>query len=266
MEIITTEIKKSDLQQKITAGYINQLLYKYRNADDEYTENIFTEKALWFAHPKDFNDPFDCWANIQALDKKSLSNTLVQRNSFDATRAYLIKEGLKKFTHYDLKQNVDAVLNQIGVCCMSMNCRNILMWSHYAHYHQGLCLEFDILQDPDFFCLTLPVKYVDSMPEYYYPVDNDYLVNKIIQPKSSDWEYEGEVRVVKPQSEIEKNGSQAFLFNPKTLRKIIFGCKAHKTVIEKYKNLCYKNGFKHVKFTQIRQKKNGSFELEEKSI
>ena len=140
------------------------------------------------------------------------------------------------------------------------------MWSHYAHYHQGLCLEFDILYDPDFFCLTLPVKYVDSMPEYYYPEDNDCLVNKVIQPKSFDWEYEGEVRVVKPQSEIEKNGSQAFLFNPNTLRKIIFGCKAHKTVIEKYKNLCHKNGFKHVKFTQMRQKKNGSFELEEKAL
>ena len=265
MQIISTAVKKQALEKMISEGTINQSLYKYRE-DDEYTEKIFTEKSLWFSHPNAFNDPFDCWANIQSLDKKSLSNSLIQRNSFDNARVQLIKEGLKKFTSYDLKQNVDTVLNQIGVCCLSMNCRNILMWSHYAHYHQGLCLEFDILYDPDFFCLTLPVKYVDSMPEYYYPEDNDCLVNKVIQPKSFDWEYEGEVRVVKPQSEIEKNGSQAFLFNPNTLRKIIFGCKAHKTVIEKYKNLCHKNGFKHVKFTQMRQKKNGSFELEEKAL
>ncbi len=250
----------------ISKKTINQFLYKYRTAD-ENTDKIFTEKTLWFSHPNAFNDPFDCWANIQSLDKKSLSDTLVQRNnSFDVARAHLLKEGLKKFTHHDLKRNVDEVLNQIGVCCLSMNCSNILMWSHYAHYHQGLCLEFDILQDPDFFCLTLPVKYVDSMPEYYFPKDNNNLVYKIIQPKSADWEYEEEVRIVKPQSEIEKNGNQAFHFNPNALRKIVFGCKAHKTTIEKYKTLCKKNGFKHVKFTQMHQKKNGSFELEEKTI
>ena len=265
MQGISIEMKKQALEKMISAETINQLLYKYR-ADDDNTEKIFTEKTLWFSHPNDFNDPFDCWANIQSLDKKSLSNTLVQRNNFDAAKTRLIKEGLKKFTPYDLKRNVDTVLNQIGVCCWSMNYKNILMWSHYAHYHQGLCLEFDILQDPDFFCLTLPVKYVDSMPEYYHPVDNDDLVYKIIQPKSADWEYEEEIRIVKTQSEIEKNGNQAFHFNPNVLRKVIFGCKAHKTTIEKYKNLCKKNGFKHVKFTQMHQKANGSFELEEKNI
>lgn len=265
MQEISTEVKTQALEKMISEETINQSLYKYR-ADDEKTEKIFIEKTLWFPHPNVFNDPFDCWANIQALDKKKLSDTLIQRNSFDAARAHLIKVGIKKFTSYDLKRNVDAVLNQTGVCCLSMNCSNILMWSHYAHYHQGLCLEFDILQDPDFFCLTLPVKYVDSMPEYYYPVDNEELVYKIIQPKSADWKYEEEVRVVKTQSAIEKNGSQAFHFNPNALCKIIFGCKAHKTTIEKYKNLCKKNGFKHVKFTQMCQKKNGSFELEEKDI
>lgn len=265
MQEITTGVKKEALDKMVSEGVVNRILYKYRE-DGKDTEKIFTEKTLWFSHPDAFNDPFDCWANIQSLDKKSLSYTLAQRNSFDATRALLIQEGLKKFTLYDMKRNVKDVLNKIGVCCLSKNCRNILMWSHYAHYHQGLCLELDILQDPDFFCLTLPVKYVDSMPEYYYPVDNEELVYKIIQPKSADWKYEEEVRVVKTQSAIEKNGSQAFHFNPNALCKIIFGCKAHKTTIEKYKNLCKKNGFKHVKFTQMCQKKNGSFELEEKDI
>jgi hypothetical protein len=265
MQEISTEVKTQTLEKMISDGVINQSLYKYR-MDDEDTEKIFTDKTLWFSHPNAFNDPFDCWANIQALDKKKLSNTLVQRNGIDATRAHLIKEGLKKFTHYDLKRGVDTVLNEVGVCCLSLNCGNILMWSHYAHYHQGLCLEFNILQDPNLFCLTLPVKYVDSMPEYYYPVDNDDIIYKIIQPKSTEWKYEEEIRVVKLRSEIEKNGSQAFHFNPNALRKIIFGCKAHKSTIDKYKNFCKKNGFKHVKFTQMRQKKNGSFELEENNI
>ena len=73
MQEIPSEKKKQALEKMISEGTINQSLYKYR-ADDEYTEKIFTEKTLWFSHPNAFNDPFDCWANIQSLDKKRLSN------------------------------------------------------------------------------------------------------------------------------------------------------------------------------------------------
>ncbi len=266
MEIITTEIKKRDLQQKITAGSINQLLYKYRNADDEYTEKIFTEHAMWFAHPKSFNDPFDCWANIQSVDNNGLYSMLAQRRRYGVFTGNLVKQGMNKFTKEGLKHIVDSVFNQIGICCFSKTNNNILMWSHYAHYHQGFCLEFDVLQDYDFFGFTIPTDYVDVMPEYKVTTDIFTMIEKIIKPKSIQWKYEEEVRVLKIPSEIENNGNQAFHFNPNALRKIIFGCKAHKSTIDKYKNLCIKNGFKHVKFTQMCQKKNGSFELEEKSI
>ena len=76
------------------------------------------------------------------------------------------------------------------------------------------------------------------------------------QLKSADWEYEEEIRVVKLRSEIEKNGSQAFHFNPNALRKIIFGCKAHKSTIDKYlKNLrlffkyLYEEGYMSINYS-----------------
>lgn len=265
MQEIPSEKKKQALEKMISEGTINQSLYKYR-ADDEYTEKIFTEKSLWFSHPSAFNDPFDCWANIQSFDKKSLTKALKQRNLNDKNKSRIIEAGMRSFTTLDLKKCIDSVLNQIGVCCFSKTFKSILMWSHYAHFHQGICLEFDILKDPNFFCFAMPVNYSNAMPKFNYPIDSDEIIKKVIQPKSAEWKYEEEIRIIKRQSDIECNGKQSFAFNPAALKKVIFGCKAHKTDIEKYKNLCKKNGFKHVTFTQMHQKANGSFELEEKAV
>jgi hypothetical protein len=141
------------------------------------------------------------------------------------------------------------------------------MWSHYAHFHQGVCLEFDILQDPDFFFPTLPVEYVNSMPEYNHSKDSKKLIEKIIQPKANFWEYEKEVRIIKTSDIIKKNkNNQAFKFKPKALTKVIFGCKTSDDTINKYKELCKSNGLNHVTFSQMFQKNNGQFELEEKTI
>ena len=38
-------------------------LYRYRNRGT-YTEKIFSDRALYFAAPGSFNDPFDCGFHI----------------------------------------------------------------------------------------------------------------------------------------------------------------------------------------------------------
>ena len=248
----------------ISKDTITRYLYKYR-VDSVFSEKIFTEQTLWFSHPDEFNDPFDCWANIQSFDKKRLTAILIQRN-YEENKIRRLKQGINNYTESDFKRHIDSVMNQIGVCCFSMTSKSILMWSHYAHYHQGFCLVFDVLNDPDFFTVARPVNYIDTMPEFYFPLDIDEIVERVILPKSTEWEYEQEIRIIKLQSDIESNGNQVFKFNPNALRKIIFGCKAHKTTIQKYKDLCKKNGFKHVIFSQMQQKKDGSFELKERSI
>lgn len=261
----STEYQKQDLIQKISKGAINQCLYKYRE-DNDFSEKILTDKTLWFSHPNEFNDPFDCWSNIQYLNKDELYNLLVQSRVFDESIKSKLKQGCNKFDTNKIKQITDSIINKIGVCCFSNTYTSILMWSHYANNHKGFCIEFDILVDPDLFCLALPVNYVKTMPEFNYPTEFNNIITNIIQPKYKDWEYEKEVRIIKPQSENEKNGSQAFSFKPESMKRIIFGCKAHKETIEKYIELCKKNGLKHVRFSQMHQKTNGSFELEEKTL
>ena len=263
--MITKEMKIQVLLQMITNGKINQKLYKYREVG-EYTEKILTDHALWFDHPINFNDPFDCWANIQEIERGAFEK-FVTDISPSKYYADICKKGIPSCTMDMLKQEIDKALNEIGVCCFSKTKKSILMWSHYCKYHQGICLEFDILKDPSFFTLAKPVNYVDTLPIYDHFNEREKLIEKLIQPKAKEWKYEEEVRVIKTSQDIlQNNGSQAFKFNPSALRKVIFGCKAKEGTIAKYKELCQQNGLSHVVFSKMRQKQNGQFELEERPI
>lgn len=248
----------------ISQGKINQLLYKYRE-DNEYTEKIIIDKVLWFEHPNKFNDPFDCWMNIQSVDYEGISNIIAGAQMPNVLRN-LCKQGMPLYTKEMHKNGIDEVFNRMGICCFSKNCNQILMWSHYADYHKGICLQFDILKDPSFFNVSLPVTYVDVMPEFHYPTDFINMLDKTIKPKSNLWEYEEEVRVVKTNKEIKENNGQTFRFHPEALTKVIFGCKATQTTIEKYKRLCNVKEFKHVKFSKMEQMRDGTFGLIEKDI
>ena len=256
-------MKEQALLQMITNGKINQMLYKYREVG-EYTEKILTDHTLWFNHPQNFNDPFDCWANIQEIDSDAFEKFVTENNH---SKYYAdIKKRISSITTDKLKEDIDRALNDIGVCCFSKTEKSILMWSHYSKYHEGICLEFDILKDPSFFISAIPVNYVDTLPAYDHFKERDQVIEKLIQPKAKEWIYEEEVRVIKTAQDISQNSSQAFKFKPNALRKVIFGCKASEDTIAKYKELCQQNGLKHVEFSKMYQKQNVQFELEERPI
>ena len=70
-----------------------------------------------------------------------------------------------------------------GVCSFAGDPLNILMWSHYASNHRGVCLQFDVAKDPINLLLALPVEYSDE-----YPVVNwitAFEIDKTLLRKSS---------------------------------------------------------------------------------
>lgn len=104
-----------------------------------------------------------------------------------------------------------------GQKCFTPDNANILMWSHYANSHSGICLEFDTLNDPAFFIYPINVIYSEEYPELEF-TDRKF-ANKVLRTKSKDWEYEQEVRIYKIQ-----NGYHKFI--PQSLRSVTFGCNA----------------------------------------
>ncbi len=239
---------------------MEQYLYKYRPLG-EFTEKIFIDHTLWFNHPNNFNDPFDCWAHIDELKTEDLIK-------ISAVKSFLLENklninSLPSFDKEKFKKVVDSVLNMVGICCFAKKNDNILMWSHYSDFHKGLCIEFDTKEDSNLFHVVVPVNYVEKIPLYNHSSDRDKIIEKLIQSKAKDWEYEEEIRVLKTGLEIEKNEGQNFKFNPKSLKKVIFGCKATNDTIDQYKNLCKSNGLEHVTFSKMIQDSEGQFKLNE---
>ncbi|MBK7525892.1 MAG: DUF2971 domain-containing protein [Saprospiraceae bacterium] len=51
-----------------------------------------------------------------------------------------------------------------GVCSFTTNNNNILMWSHYANNHKGICLEFITLNERLLSEMLHPIIYTNKKP------------------------------------------------------------------------------------------------------
>ncbi len=227
-----------------------QYLFKYR-ADNSFTEKIITDNEMWFSNPLEFNDPYDC--NTPINTNTSLNDIKIWLKSVGIFPAHInqLANDLKKNPNL-MKDSTEKALSESGVCCFSTMDDSILQWSHYSNYHTGVCLKFDILEDPEFFNTPIIVSYRKIMQHYNHFTQSNKIVEYVIQPKFSDWAYESEIRVVKPETLMKKNnGNRAFKFKDSALKEVIFGTKTPNSVKTKYKQLCANNNKAHVQFYEM---------------
>lgn len=125
----------------------------------------------------------------------------------------------------------------VGIACFAQRWNNVLMWSHYANKHTGICVEydFDLPFDTASNSLLLPVEYTSMRP--LLPVeklgvieDGELKVNdaeiaslfsqvlKALITKSEIWEYEQEWRHIVFVKDQEKR-----LVSLPIISKIIMG-------------------------------------------
>jgi hypothetical protein len=206
-------------------------LYKYRPVD-KYTEQIFTERSLYFAGPDKLNDPFDRRIKIntdlteeqfqQMVEtlpntKPILANISPQSRKAEIHRWYqqtrqTLSDGLPELRKF---------FDETGVLCLSELRDQILMWSHYADGHRGICLEFDTAVETSIFNHAQSISYCRELPVFDC-CDPDYtkIALKALFRKAPDWEYEKEWRVIG-----KRKASQTVSFPPRTLTGIILGAK-----------------------------------------
>ena len=218
----------------------NSLLYKYRDFG-EYTDKIIINSELYFGSHKDFNDPFDC--NMEFRGINSYSDEEFQKYCKEKN----ISDKIKVDYLCELKQKLIKAKDQVGILCMSRNKKNILMWSHYANYHKGLCFgfEYGFYDKP-----PITYKKVEYLRRDNYNLISFFKsqgeeIRRMFTTKSRFWKYEKEVRL------LDLSGGKTVgvkKFNKKYLKEIIFGTKADETDIKKTIQLCEMNEFRHVKF------------------
>lgn len=144
----------------------------------------------------------------------------------------LLTSTKNKIQNTIIKSIIEARKNQfskVGVTCFSRNNSNLLMWSHYANSHKGICLEFDSTLEP--FSKSFEVIYDSNIPV----IESDLLFQeehslesfrKLLSFKSKDWEHEEELRLLHQ----EKN--KKFVYPRFALKAIYFGLKTNQTDLE----------------------------------
>ncbi|MCW8331749.1 DUF2971 domain-containing protein [Photobacterium sp. SDRW27] len=230
-------------------------LYKYRPFN-EFTLDIIVNNEIYFPKPEVFNDPYDCNIKmINSISNKDYEKILKwQGNKLGKSKAEIESQislfKSQKVIPSDYIDKINAGIDAIqlenknvGVLSLSSDCRNILMWAHYADDHKGMCIEFErddnnILGDIG---QTKPINYTRSYPSIS-PLDftrelNGSIVQKMLWSKSKDWAYEKEWRVISEKGNLS-------LPVPGKISAIIFGIRASKRSIDIVRKITDGTGIK----------------------
>lgn len=235
-------------------------VYKFFTINENLEKSI-KGNYLWLSKPSGFNDPFDCNPNLISFkpDKKTIKqlfkshppegNRKARREEIyrNINRPEEIKEGYASAR--------EEMNNHWGICCLTRNFQNNLMWSHYANNHSGLCLAFA----PKESLMTLvDVKYTNDFKPLDYGDGKEEAIFNMFITKSLDWNYEEEMRICKRKSGPLK-------FEKSLLKEVIFGCKTTDENKQKIIGLLNENKYTNIAFKQASMRKD-SFSLEFKEL
>ena len=207
------------------------ILYKYRSLSGENkgrVERIFTHNELYFPSPLQFNDPFDCRVDLSLEGTKEewvqYINGLIKKyrpNLSPADRLQFKKRLMRSGGLKNIDAEVLHKLNQeIGVFSLSEVADDILMWSHYADSHQGICIGFRAGPEDYFFRISQEVIYRPDYPATRVHDGDIERMEATILTKSDHWSYEREFRIVDYET-----GPGIKTFPPHLLTCVILGCK-----------------------------------------
>jgi hypothetical protein len=158
----------------------------------------------------------------------------------------------------EIYESYPALLNS-SVSCFSEENDNILLWSHYANDHKGICLEYKTIMNEGYTCLLfdpedtkidypvplLKINYVEKPLEKVNALFTKYFIEQLrsfLSTKYKMWEYEKEIRCIIPNSKF--NNFPNARLSKNVLNGIIFGLKANekeKTELKKLAKSYHEN-------------------------
>jgi tetratricopeptide (TPR) repeat protein len=160
----------------------------------------FADKKVFFQNPNQFNDPFDCPIISQYKLKlhKALEDILLKIRVFSL--GYETKRNIKPFS-------------------------NMLMWSHYADQHKGLCVGYKF--KPELFkkhklCIA-DIVYTKKISQEFWESLVSTIESGYFQ-KYEAWNYEHEARIIWLPK--KKNDSCIPLSDGIEISSVTFGYKA----------------------------------------
>jgi hypothetical protein len=198
---------------------------------------------------------------IDELEKICYQNKI----DFDWNKLKIEIEDKKKELYKILK---DTLSDTLRITCFSEEYDNILMWSHYANKHDGICIAYDFKKSIELQTLALSIRYDNNRPiisekELKYckqePIINRASLTKLLIDslliKSDSWKYENEWRVILPKEKLNDDN----LFSD-SIVSIYFGVKvSNETIIDTIKAIKESN-HSHIKSYKMKMH-DSSFSL-----
>lgn len=211
-------------------------LYRYRSLASgaaAFVGRIVCENELYFANPSSFNDPFDCRPSFSMDAPKAQLRRYYQ--GIYSRQAPLMSRAVRRDVSKKISRNPARnpanpqnllafketyhanVTATIGLLCLSEIATDLLMWSHYADSHRGVCLVFD--WQTEFFGQAQAVIYQKNRPRIN-PIFQSHkeMLNHALLTKSNHWQYEKEWRIIH-----YRKGAGAYKFPAPSLVGIILG-------------------------------------------
>ncbi len=227
-----------------------ETIYKYRPYEGlKNTPNFGTqtlsEFKLYASSAKHFNDPFDNALPFRYSDESFTLDLFTQKYMRDhPLRKHLpynelLMEATERYNYIkcyldrNWRDNKD-IINEMdhkfyGILSLTTKRDNLLMWSHYANYHQVFCIGFDTEpfmtfignQYQRFGCKIGPVDYQNEYPVLEFMLDPD--IKSSIQRcfcKNTCWKYEDEYRLV-----LNNKPDHVIIYPKELVSEIYLGCK-----------------------------------------
>lgn len=155
-------------------------LFKYIDVNGALA--MLSKGTLQFTNSFYFNDPFDCHPSL--IDFSSSPSGL-----YGAEFTNMIRE-----TH---KNKYDRLRERTWICSLSKINDSLLMWSHYANNHKGICVELNMAHVIKYLDgrygtivhnagVEVQYKNIIEKPDYFKNRVGDYL-NYQISTKGKDW-------------------------------------------------------------------------------
>lgn len=218
------------------------------NEDKEFHKRILSNNEIYFASGEKYDDPFEChipirYDNLTKEQWFNLAKKHLKIKNPEWNRDKLRHEAqswMRKGDYKDPQYLNNFIENQIkykygffGIFSLSLNYKNLLMWSLYADSHRGICIGFNIeklkiFRERSWYesnhninidCLR--VEYPEEFPFLdVTKMDEVESMKSQMAIKSQDWAHQEEIRLI-----IIESTNRKLIIDEDIISLVILGCQ-----------------------------------------
>lgn len=240
---------------------IPEVLYKYRDWEDEHHKDMIRKGEIFFTSSVRLNDPFDCVIRprTESLNNRNIRefiNIFLSKKNLELNSEEIIalkddlnlrdKNSILQIIRKTFENMEEEKKQDSGIFTLSKIRDNILMWSHYSNFHKGFCIGLNSKKLNCFFedfrreeGVIIDLHKVEYSPKYPFinpmDIENRKFWLSQFKIKSIDWAYEKEWRYI-----LTKATDLRIYLDFDIFQEVIFGCRMPHSYKEEIINLVKK--------------------------